>query len=336
MPSAVMDQLQTFGPTQCAALSEAQAMRYVRRFTRRHGENFSVLSPLVPHRLRQPMAAVYAFCRWADDLADQAPDRDQALELLHWWRSELTDCFAGRPRHPVFVALNPVITTYQLPRQPFDDLIDAFEQDQTVDRYESWDQLLAYCQRSANPVGRLVLALGDCLDEERAALSDATCTALQLANFWQDVRRDALERDRIYIPRGVANRHGLSLQRLKKEIDASADLNGGKAAASSALDVTTIDQYRAVLGELVAATWPYFQRGRELWPSVPAELRPMIELFTLGGERVLTKIEAMDYQTWAKRPRVGRWSKTLLLGRAVARRLYWSRLAGEPGRTRGP
>src|SRR5262249_22466811 len=153
-------------------------------------ENFPVLSFLLPRRLRQDFANVYAFCRTADDLADEGEDPAQRRVLLAAWRQELRQCFAGKPAHPYFVALQETVRRHALEIRPFEDLLDAFEQDQDVTRYESWDELLRYCERSANPVGRIVLALCDQLDEERAALSDQTCTALQLVNFWQDVRRD--------------------------------------------------------------------------------------------------------------------------------------------------
>src|SRR5262249_44949841 len=141
---------------------------------------------------------IYAYCRWADDLADETGD-DLAPALLAWWRDELGACYAGTPRHPVTVALRETIDTFDVPPQPFLDLLAALEQDQYPTRYASYDQLPAYCANSATPVGRLVLHLCRCHDEQRGALSDHVCTALQLANFWQDVARDA-QIGRVYLP----------------------------------------------------------------------------------------------------------------------------------------
>src|SRR5262249_21730635 len=150
---------------------------------------------------------IYAYCRWADDLADEPADADP-LELLDWWRDELQACYSGSPTHPVFVALRETIAQFQIPWDPFLDLLSAFEQDQRIKEYDTFEMLLDYCRRSANPVGRLVLYLAECHDEERGKLSDCICTALQLANFWQDVARD-LDIGRVYLPR--ADREGFNL-----------------------------------------------------------------------------------------------------------------------------
>jgi phytoene/squalene synthetase len=200
--TTIVDQLDTFGPGRCDTLSREQARSWCGRLARSQYENFSVLSSLVPADRRDDFAAVYAFCRWADDLGDETGGTGRGRELLDWWRRELEQCFEGSPRHPVFIALEPTIRTYGLEAQPFLDLIDAFQQDQEITRYERWDQLIDYCRRSANPVGRLVLRLcGEPEDEVSLRHSDELCTALQLVNHWQDVRRDILDRDRVYIPR---------------------------------------------------------------------------------------------------------------------------------------
>ena len=213
MTTAALSDLARFGPGRCDTLGLAAAQRYTDRFLRQSTENFTVASWLLPRSIRRGFADVYAFCRWADDLADDPRNRGdpgRGLEMLRWWRDELDRCYAGRPRHPVYVALAATVERHGLPREPFDDLIDAFEQDQRVTRYPDLPTLLRYCEKSANPVGRLVLMLMGYRDAERSALSDATCTALQLTNFWQDVRRDVLERDRVYLPRrrGAASRPG--------------------------------------------------------------------------------------------------------------------------------
>ena len=193
------------------SLPEAEA--YTRWLATHHYENFHVVSFLLPRRLHQDFYNVYAFCRWADDLGDEISDRAESLRLLAWWRAELYAMYDGRATHPVFVALRPTVEKHAIPMQPFADLIQAFVQDQTVTRYRDWDELFGYCRYSANPVGRLVLYLCGYSDPERQRLSDATCTALQLANFWQDVTVDLLK-DRVYIPLEVMDRHGYTVDDL--------------------------------------------------------------------------------------------------------------------------
>src|SRR5713226_4420208 len=184
------------------------AQQYTRWLATHHYENFNVVSWLLPKELHQHFYNVYAYCRWADDLGDEVPDPLRALELLDWWERELDACYDGRPSHPVFVALRETVVAKNIPKQPFADLLKAFRQDQTLKRYPTWDAVLGYCVYSANPVGRLVLYLCGYRDAERQRLSDATCTALQLANFWQDVGRD-LDKGRIYIPLEALAAHGL-------------------------------------------------------------------------------------------------------------------------------
>src|SRR5262249_18483112 len=156
-------------------------------------------SLLLPRHLHRHFHNVYAYCRWADDLADETSDASEALRLLGWWRDELLACYAGRPRHPVMVALRETVGRFDIPERPFLDLLIAFEQDQHIKRYASWPQLLDYCRHSANPVGRLVLYLCKCFSDERAVLADDICSALQLTNFWQDVARDHAI-GRVYLP----------------------------------------------------------------------------------------------------------------------------------------
>ena len=187
-----------------------EARAYTRWLATRHYENFHVVSFLLPKRLHQDFYNVYAYCRWADDLGDETGDTAESLRLLEWWRTELDAMYAGRAAHPVFVALAPTVERYGIPRRPFADLIEAFVQDQTVTRYRNWEELFGYCRNSANPVGRLVLYLCGYSDQERQRLSGCTCTALQLANFWQDVTVDLLK-DRLYIPLNVMERHGAAL-----------------------------------------------------------------------------------------------------------------------------
>src|SRR5262245_20478608 len=198
--TSFIDELALYGPTAgrfCSSLADARS--YCRRLAGTHYENFTVASWLLPAELRPHFCAVYAYCRWSDDLADETAGGAQSLELLDWWQSQLEDCYRGVATHPVFVALAETIREFEIPIEPFRDLLTAFRQDQTCKRYETFDALMRYCRNSANPVGRLVLYLGRCHDEERGRLSDSICTGLQLANFLQDVARD-YQNGRIYLP----------------------------------------------------------------------------------------------------------------------------------------
>lgn len=330
MPSAVLEQLDTFGPDRCQQLSYEQASDYARRLTESQYENFTVVSWLLPRAYRRDFHAVYSFCRWADDLGDETGDPQRSLELLNWWRRELDDCYAGRPRHPVFVALRPTVEAKQIPRKPFDDLIDAFIQDQTVTRYDTWEQVLDYCTRSADPVGRLVLYICGYHDEERQILSDATCTALQLTNFWQDVRRDVLERDRVYVPRRIAAEHGLDIDQMVQVIrmdeHGRCERGAGCCAAGHAIAPAGIraitSSYQATIRDLVQRTWPLFQQGRKLLPTIHPTLRTDIKLFTLGGESILRMIERRQYDTLASRPSLSKPAKVGLMMRALTGRLW--------------
>src|SRR5450432_4022005 len=192
-------------------LAEAEA--YTKWLATSHYENFHVVSFLLPKHLHQDFYNVYAYCRSADDLADEIPDTEESLRQLNNWGRELDRMYAGEADHPVFVALKGTVAKYGIPKQPFADLIRAFIQDRHVSRYQTWDEVLNYCVYSANPVGRLVLYLCGYRDADRQGLSDATCTALQLANFWQDVTVDLLK-DRVYIPLDAMARHGYTVEEL--------------------------------------------------------------------------------------------------------------------------
>ena len=346
MTTAIVDELETYGPNHCDQLSYEEAAAYTRRLARSHYENFSVVSWFLPRRLREDFRNVYAFCRWADDLGDEIGDRDRSLELLAWWRSEIDACYAGEPRHPVFVALHSTIQRHDVPRKPFDDLVDAFVQDQTVTRYESWGQVIDYCTRSADPVGRLVLYVCGYRDEKRQQLSDTTCTALQLTNFWQDVRRDILERDRVYIPADVASSHGLDIDTLVSVVAASSPgPNSGPGrrprdrqreqpgmgnalcrGCGSSIDSAGIGAirgpFKATVKELVGRTRPLFERGKSLGPLLAADIRSDIGLFTAGGESILRMIERQDYDTLVRRPSLSKGAKVVLMLRAVVGRLW--------------
>jgi len=296
-PALELEIARSAPPCGCS-LEEAQ--QYTRWLATHHYENFRVVSWLLPRDLHQHFYNLYAYCRWADDLGDEVPDARRALELLDWWEEELGLCYDGRPSHPVFVALAETVRACHLPRELFADLLKAFRQDQTVKRYATWEDVLGYCRYSANPVGRLVLHLCGYGDPERQRLSDATCTALQLANFWQDVSRD-LDKGRIYIPLQTLAEQGLT------EDDVIA----------RRFDV----RYVQVMKALIARTRELFSQGLPLARIVDARLRVDIEMFSRGGLAVLQAIEAMGYDTLHRRPAISRGRQLRLLGRAVASRL---------------
>lgn len=319
MPVRALEQLQTFGPDRCETMGVEEARAWCRRFASSHSENFHVLSSLVPAGSRDDFAAVYAFCRWADDLGDEAGDPERSLELLAWWRAELQQCFAGRPRHPVFVALRPTIERCELPIEPLDDLISAFEQDQRFTRYQTWAQLLDYCRLSANPVGRLVLmVLGEPRTEDRLAMSDAICTALQLTNHWQDIARDKLERDRIYVP---------------LEMNPIADFEDRltkSARQGWAVDRTFLAESRSVVRRCVDRTWPLFEKGEALPGTLSPRARPVVWLFLAGGEKVLRLIQLWNYETALHRPTLGACQRVGLLARAWMSATWHARRPGAP------
>jgi len=296
-PEPIIQQLRRWGPEHCEPVTRDEAIALCRRLTRRRRENFSVLSMLVPPRLRDDFASVYAFCRWSDDLGDEVGEADggraRSTELLRWWRGELATCWEGTPRHPVMIALAESVARHDLPRRPFDDLISAFERDQIQDRYETWSDLLDYCRQSANPVGRIVLMLlGEPRSEEFLAPSDAMCTALQLTNHWQDICRDRVERNRVYIPTELN-----PIEDFERRLEISA--RRGWAA-----DPSFLEQSRRLVRSLVERTWPYFDRGRELLPLVRPEHRGLVWLFSAGGERMLDSIAAWNYETVLHRPQI--------------------------------
>ncbi len=282
--------------------SPEEARRYTERLARTHYENFTVVSWFLPRELRRHMFNIYAYCRWSDDLGDEIPDRAMALDALNWWRGELDACFDGRPGHPVFVALRETVTQFDIPAEPFHHLLDAFVQDQSIRRFRNYDEVEHYCRRSANPVGRLVLYLFGCRDKERQQLSDATCTALQLANFWQDVTVD-WEKDRVYLPQDEMGRFGVSDDHIARR--------------------EFTPQFRDLMEFEVKRARRLFARGLPLVYMVPRRLRLDIELFTRGGEAILDRIEAQNYDVLSSRPAL---SKSFKAG------LILQRLLGSPRR----
>jgi len=278
------------------AAGEARA--YTRWLARIHYENFHVVSLLLPRRLHQDFYNVYAFCRWADDLGDEIGDPVRSLELLDWWREQLVRMYAGEARHPVFLALRETVRRHGLPEQPFADLIRAFVQDQKVTRYATVAQLLDYCRYSANPVGRLVLHLCGYSDPERQRLSDATCTGLQLANFWQDVTVD-WDKGRLYMPLEVLQRHSVSIEDIARRRMSSA--------------------FRAAMEELVGLARRFLEEGLPLSRMVDRRLAVDLELFSRGGLKVLEKIEKQGYDVLRRRPAVSRLERVSLLVGTLAR-----------------
>jgi len=276
------------------------AQQYTRWLATHHYENFNVVSWLLPKELHQHLYNVYAYCRWADDLGDEILDTSRALELLDWWERELDACYAGSPSHAVFVAVRETVVAKDIPKQPFADLLKAFRQDQTVKRYPTWDAVLDYCRYSANPVGRLVLYLCGYRDQERQRLSDATCTALQVANFWQDVSRD-LEKGRIYIPLDAAAAHGLTQEDIvERRFD---------------------DRYVRLMKDLIARSRELFADGMPLAKTVDSRLSIDLEMFSRGGLAVLDAIEAQGYDTLHQRPSISKGKQARLLGRSLVAHL---------------
>jgi squalene synthase HpnC len=282
------------------APSEAEAREYCRRLARSHYENFSVASWFLPERLRQHFFNVYAYCRISDDLGDEVGDPDASLELLDQWQEQLDACYDGSPRHPVFVALAETVRKFDIPRQPFVDLLTAFRQDQTIHRYETFESLLGYCRYSANPVGHLVLYLCGFRDSHRQALSDYTCTALQLANFWQDVSAD-YAKGRIYLPLEDLRQHNVSEQEI------AADRNTQAFCALMRFEVER------------ARNW--FKQGSPLAGQVDRELAVDIELFSRGGQEILNAIERQGFAVLGRRPAISKARKLALVARAALGKL---------------
>jgi len=287
-------------PATRPSLEEAQV--WCKALAESHYENFHVATAFLPKPLRPHFHAVYAFCRVSDDLGDEVADTATATRLLHTWRAMLDECYdtPKLSRHPVFVALHPTIVACDLPKKPFADLIAAFEQDQVKTRFATLAEDEEYSVYSANPVGSLVLYLCGYREPALHALSDKTCTALQLANFWQDVGEDLRQRDRIYLPLDRMNKFGVT----------EADLRSGRET----------DGYRAMLQELCSETRAMLLEGAPLIDRVDRELAATLRLFTQGGLAILDAIAAIDYNTLSQRPEVSKSAKLkLLLGAGLSK-----------------
>lgn len=266
-----------------------EAYRWCEQYARRHDENFTVVSFLLPKKLRRHFFAVYAFCRYTDDLGDEA--EGDRLALLDSWEQDLRDAVAGNPRRPLLTALARTIERKEIPLDPFLRLIEANRMDQRVSRFATYDDVLTYCSYSATPVGQMVLAVLGYTDAERVTLSDQTCIGLQLANFWQDVSVD-IEKGRIYLPLEDLQRFGVDEQQI---IDRRFD-----------------ERYRALMKFEVDRARACFAEGKKLESRVSRSVRTDIRLYRLGGEAILNAIEAAGYDTLSARPRVTKAAKARL------------------------
>lgn len=262
------------------------------KLARTHYENFTVGSLFLPRALRRHVYNIYAYCRVCDDLADETGDPELSLKLLEWWSQELQECFAGNPQHPVFKALRPTIEHFNLPIQPFDDLISAFIQDQRVTRYATFSELADYCSRSANPVGRIFLYLLGYRDQARQQLSDLTCTALQLANFWQDVAVD-YQKGRVYLPGEDMERFGYTEDELRNHV-----LN---------------PSFVRLMRFEIDRTRELFERGAALRRLISGAGAVDVDLFNQGGVALLNSIERNGFDIYKKRITVSKFTKSALM-----------------------
>lgn len=281
-------------PDVAPTLEEAQA--YCRLLAESHYENFHVATWFLPKPLRPHFHSIYAYCRISDDLGDEVEDKAAALALLDLWGQELDACYEGHARHPVFVALAETIRICSIPRQPFADLLVAFRQDQAVTRYETMRDVLSYCRYSANPVGRLVLYASGEVNEENFRLSDATCSALQLANFWQDVCID-FEKNRVYLPQEDMRRYGVTDETIARRI--------------------ATPEFRKLMRYEVDYARSLFEQGLPLIARVNRDLALDLDLFSRGGLEILRAIERRNYDVLSARPAISRFTKLGLAFRAL-------------------
>ncbi|MDA7904715.1 squalene synthase HpnC [Rhodopirellula sp.] len=277
-----------------------QAREFTRKLATSHYENFLVASILLPKELRQPFYDIYAFCRTADDLADESRNPEEALRGLGRWQQQLDLAFEGQPEELLFVALEATVRKYEIPKQPFDDLLDAFRQDQHRNRYESMSELFDYCRRSANPVGHIVLHLGHSCTAGNRILSDHICTGLQLVNFWQDVARD-FAMGRIYVPREQMRKFGVEEEMFGQ--------------------TSTAEPLRRLLASECERAEKLFHLGLPLAESVKPWLANDVKLFAHGGLQTLRAIHRIDYDVLGSRPTVGKLQQFGLVLRALLRRL---------------
>jgi squalene synthase HpnC len=283
-----------------SAPSLAEAQQYCARLARTHYENFSVATWFLPRNLRQDFFNVYAYCRISDDLGDEVGDPAASLALLDQWQGELDACYSGNPRHPVFVALAETVRRFEIPEHEFSDLLIAFRQDQTIIRFETFNDVLAYCRYSANPVGHIVLYLCGYKDAERQQLSDYTCTALQLANFWQDVTID-YAKGRIYLPLEDLRRYSVTEEDIARNRNTPA--------------------LREMMKFEVARAREWFDRGLPLIGKVRKAMAIDLELFSRGGQEILNAIEGQGFAVLGQRPVISKTRKLALVARAALGKL---------------
>lgn len=288
--------------------SPEEARAWCRRLAESHYENFHVASWFLPKKFLPHFYSIYAYCRVSDDLGDEVGDPQVALALLDMWNHELDACYEGQVRHPVFVALAETIRDCSIPKTPFADLLKAFRQDQTITRYETMQDVLGYCRYSANPVGHLVLYVCGYADEERFRLSDATCSALQLTNFWQDIRVD-YPKGRIYLPQEDMRRFGITEETIAQGVATPA--------------------FRLLLRHEVDYTRRLFEQGLPLIGMVDRNLAIDLDLFSRGGLEVLHAIERRHYDVLSARPSISKGTKMSLALRALSSMLLpFMRLRG--------
>jgi len=283
-----------------SAPSLEESREYCRQLARTHYENFSVATWFLPKTLRQDFLNVYAYCRISDDLGDEVGDAAASLALLDEWESQLDACYESSPRHPVFVALAETVRKFDIPKHEFSDLLIAFRQDQSVTRFETFNDVLAYCRYSANPVGHLVLYLCGYKDAERQQLADYTCTALQLANFWQDVSVD-YGKGRVYLPLEDLRRYSVSEQDIQSNRNTAAFCEMMKFEVERARE--------------------WFERGLPLVGRVNKELAVDLELFSRGGQEILHAIERQGFAVLGRRPVISKPRKLALVARAALGKL---------------
>src|SRR5579864_652528 len=300
-PSSPWSRLPAAYAIPSAAPTLDEAREYCRRLARTHYENFSVATWFLPHRLRQHFFNVYAYCRISDDLGDEVGDAEASLNLLELWERDLDACYDGSPRHPVFVALAETVRQFDIPKREFSDLLRAFRQDQTVTRFETFEDVLAYCHYSANPVGHLVLYLCGYRDAERQQLSDFTCTALQLANFWQDVSVD-YAKGRIYLPLESLRRFGVTEDHIARNQNTSA--------------------FCAMMKFEVERAREWILRGLPLVAKVDRELAVDLDLFSRGGIENLNAIEKQNYAVLGNRPAISKSRKLALVAHAAIAKMF--------------
>ncbi len=275
---------------------------YCQQMAEEHYENFPVGSVLVPKRLRKHVYSIYAFARTADDFADEDYEtngltEDVRLAALNDWQQKLESCYDGRADHPIFIALSETVRELDLPIKLFRDLLSAFKQDVVKRRYANFDEVLDYCARSANPVGRLILLLFGYRDEKLMELSDNICTALQLANFWQDVSVD-IRKDRIYLPQDEMQKFAVTVEDLREN--------------------RFSERYASLLKFQVERTWQLFDQGRPLPEMVSGRLKYELRLTWFGGTRILRLIEKLGYDTLNHRPVISSLDKLVLLAKMIS------------------